>query len=74
MARKMTLLTVAEIALRKGVSESTVRRALKGVPIAGTVDGYNGRFVGGYSKEQIAAAWKGMGKMRPRRITRGKGA
>lgn len=56
MAKKLGM-TIAEIVETKKVSESQVRRRLKGVRAVGTVDGYQGRHVKVYSKEQIAAAF-----------------
>ena len=57
MSRKAATYTVEAIAKSKGISDTGVRRALKGVTPADHVDGYNGRKVAAYSKEQVAAAF-----------------
>jgi predicted transcriptional regulator len=64
MSRKTAAYTVAEIAKQQGKSESTVLRALRGVEPADYKDGYNGRKVAAYSKEQIAAAFPKVAKKR----------
>jgi predicted transcriptional regulator len=66
MGRKAAAYTVAEIAKQQGKSESMVLRALRGVEPACYEDGYNGRKVAAYSKEQIATAFPKVAKKRGR--------
>jgi|WetSurMetagenome_2_1015567.scaffolds.fasta_scaffold613887_2 hypothetical protein len=66
MSRKAAAYTVAEIAEQKGKSASTVLRAIRGLEPAAYKDGYNGRKVAAYSKEQIAAAFPKVAKKRVR--------
>ncbi len=57
MGRKAKAYTIAEIAGQKSVSETTALRRMRGVDPAVMVDGYNGRRVRAYSKEQVQAAF-----------------
>jgi hypothetical protein len=66
MSRKAAAYTVAEIAKQQGKSESTVLRALRDIEPADMFDGYNGRQVRAYSREQIATAFPKAAKKRGR--------
>lgn len=51
------LLTIAEIAARYNVSESTAMRRMRGIDPAATVDGYQGRRVAAYSLPSVRRAF-----------------